>query len=78
VYNKVMKKRSVPRETQERSIVKSLIFRIIVITSDTIVIYLLTHKVELTVGLTILTNLASMTLYYLYERVWSRIRWGRQ
>ena len=78
MYNKVMKKRSVPRETQERSIVKSLIFRIIVITSDTIVIYLLTHKVELTVGLTILTNLASMTLYYLYERVWSRIRWGRQ
>lgn len=67
----------VARETPARSLVKSVGFRVTVIVSDTTVIYLVTHKVALTLGLTIVTNLASMTLYYLYERIWSRINWGR-
>lgn len=65
-------------ETHQRSIVKSLVFRVVVITSDTVVIFLLTHKIALTFGLTVATNLASMTLYYLYERVWNQINWGRR
>ena len=73
-----MKHRRGQFETHQRSIVKSLIFRAVVISSDTTVIYLLTHKVTETIGLTIATNLASMTLYYLYERIWNSISWGRR
>jgi uncharacterized membrane protein len=39
--------------------------------------YLITHRVDMTVGLVVGTNLASTLLYYLHERVWSRIKWGR-
>jgi uncharacterized membrane protein len=60
-----------------RSLVKSITFRILVIISDTVVMFLITHRIELTAGLVISTNLASTILYYLYERVWSRISWGR-
>ena len=72
-----MKHKRVSFETHQRSVVKSLVFRAIVITSDTTVIYLLTHRVAETAGLTVATNLVSMTLYYLYERAWNRISWGR-
>lgn len=65
-------------ETHKRTLVKSVIFRVVVVTSDTTVIYLLTHKVTLTFGLTVATNLASMTLYYIYERIWNGISWGRR
>ncbi len=76
---RTMKKRKAAGfETHKRSVVKSLIFRVVVIASDTTVIYLLTHRIAETAGLTIATNLASMTLYYLYERIWNGIGWGRR
>ncbi len=65
-------------DTHKRTLAKSVGFRGVVIVSDTTVIYLLTHKLSLTLGLTVATNLASMTIYYLYERVWNQISWGRR
>lgn len=64
-------------EQPKRSIVKSITFRIVVLISDTIIIYLLTHKIEATIGLVILTNISSTTLYFLHERFWNHIHWGR-
>ncbi|GAC1372536.1 MAG: hypothetical protein NVSMB39_6770 [Candidatus Saccharimonadales bacterium] len=64
------------RETRRRSIVKSLIYRILNVTADVVVIYLVTHGVMQTIVLTIITNLASTLLYYGHERVWNAIRWG--
>jgi uncharacterized membrane protein len=60
-----------------RSAVKSATFRIIVIISDLVVIFLITHRVEQTIVLTILTNIASTALYYFHERVWNLVNWGR-
>ena len=60
-----------------RSVLKSLTFRVIVVIADLIVIYLITHRIDTTVSVTIFTNLASTTLYFFHERVWNRIQWGR-
>lgn len=65
-------------ESRTRSILKSVTFRIIVILSDIIVIYVLTHRIGLTIALTILTNIASTVLYYLHERIWNAVKWGRR
>ena len=65
-------------ETGWRSLVKSITFRIIVVASDTAVIYIVTRRLDATVGLVILTNFSSTILYFLHERVWNRIKWGRQ
>jgi uncharacterized membrane protein len=62
---------------EKRSIVKSITFRITVIVSDTIVVYLLTHRIDVTAGLVILTNCSSTVLYFVHERIWNRIQWGR-
>ena len=76
-YNTDMKRKRNNYETHRRSIVKSVVFRVVVITSDTTIIFLLTHKIAETLGLTVATNLSSATLYYLYERIWNRVKWGR-
>ncbi len=38
---------------------------------------LITHRIDTTLTLTILTNLVSTTTYFIHERVWNRIQWGR-
>ncbi|MBW4061016.1 DUF2061 domain-containing protein [Candidatus Saccharibacteria bacterium] len=65
-------------DTQQRSITKSITFRILVIISDLVVIYLITKRIGATIALTVFTNLASTVLYFAHERVWNRIAWGRK
>jgi uncharacterized membrane protein len=66
-----------PYVQARRSLVKAIIFRTLVICSDTLIIFLVTHRWETTAGLVLLTNFASTTLYFIHERMWSRISWGR-
>jgi adenylylsulfate kinase len=61
----------------KRSLTKAITFRALILCSDTIVIFLITHRWETTAGLVIATNLASTTLYFIHERIWNRIQWGR-
>lgn len=65
-------------ETRTRSILKAIVWRLLVIISDSIVIYLLTRRADITAALVTITNLTSTLLYYGHERVWNSIRWGRQ
>ena len=62
----------------KRSLVKAITFRSLILCSDAIVIFLITHRWGQTAGLVIVTNLASSTLYFVHERVWNRIQWGRE
>jgi uncharacterized membrane protein len=61
----------------KRSLVKAVTFRLLILCSDTAVIYFITHRWDATIGLVIATNLASTTLYFVHERIWNRIQWGR-
>ncbi|HLD97581.1 MAG TPA: DUF2061 domain-containing protein, partial [Candidatus Nanoarchaeia archaeon] len=55
-------------ETLPRSIAKAITFRILVITLDSVVVYLLTRRVDVTVGVVAISNLASTIAYILHER----------
>ena len=66
------------KENAQRSIVKSVTFRVLVIASDFIIITLITHRYDLALAVIILSNLASATLYYFHERAWNKIKWGKQ
>jgi len=66
------------RESIKRSLFKSISFRVVVVLSDIIVIYFITHRYDITIGVTIATNVASMVLYYLHERIWNKISFGRK
>lgn len=65
-------------EKSKRSLVKTITFRIVVTTADFFVIYWLTGKWEAAAPLVILTNLDSTVLYFLHERIWNKIHWGKR
>jgi uncharacterized membrane protein len=65
-------------EPISRSITKAVTFRIVILVSDSVIVYALTHRVDLTVGVMIFSNLASTILYIFHERAWNKISWGRK
>ncbi len=64
-------------EHYKRSLTKAVTFRIIALCADFLVINALTQKSEVALGIIILTNSSSTILYFLHERVWNRIHWGK-
>lgn len=57
----------------KRSFAKSITFRFIILVADFIVIYLITHRIDVTVGVTLYTNISSTLIYYLHERFWNKV-----
>jgi uncharacterized membrane protein len=69
---------SKPSETHARSLVKAIVYRIIIIISIFIITYATTRRIADAASITGLTAISGTIIYYLYERVWSRINWGRK
>jgi len=66
------------RESLARSIVKTLSYRVLVLVLDFSTIYLFTHKLSVAVGFTLVSNAYTTVAYFLHERVWDKIKWGRR
>ena len=64
-------------ETRRRSIVKSILWRIICIIVSIAVSYLLTSRLDIAVAIGSVYNIITMILYYFHERMWNSIRWGK-
>lgn len=75
--NKKTMLQSKPTETHARSIAKAIIYRVLIIISVFIITYATTRRLADTASITGLTAISGTIIYYLYERVWSRIKWGR-
>ena len=60
-----------------RSLVKAISFRIVVVTSDFLIITTVTGSSSAATGIAVFTNLFSTLLYFLHERIWNNISWGR-
>jgi uncharacterized membrane protein len=65
-------------ENIKRSITKAITFRLLIVLSDAVIVLALTHKVALTLGVVVLSNIASTTFYFLHERLWNVIGWGKE
>ncbi len=64
-------------EKVSRSIVKSVVYRVVIVISTAIISFLITHDYGTTFVLVVFVNIANMILYYLHERVWDGIGWGK-
>jgi adenylylsulfate kinase len=64
-------------EHHKRSIAKALAFQIIIILTDIVIIFLITHRTGVTISIILLTNLVSAVIYFIHERAWNRIHWGK-
>ena len=67
-----------PLETHTRSIVKAVTYRLVIIVSIFTISYLTTHRLNDALSITGITTITGTILYYLHERIWDRIGWGRK
>jgi uncharacterized membrane protein len=65
-------------EKHARSVAKSVSYRIISILADIVIIYFFTHKIQMTLGIVIISNFLSTFLYYFHERIWNKFHFGRK
>jgi len=64
-------------EHHKRSIAKTLGFHAIIIAADAIIVYFFTLKASTTLSIILLTNFVSAILYFIHERAWNKIHWGK-
>jgi uncharacterized membrane protein len=74
---------TIPKQQQlkdsfKRSLVKSIGYRFIIVTLDFITVYIFTGKVNIAVGFMLVSNAYTTLIYFLHERMWTRIKWGKQ
>ncbi|MEN9551988.1 MAG: hypothetical protein RI935_365 [Candidatus Parcubacteria bacterium] len=65
-------------ENHGRSIGKAISYRVVSIIADLALVFILTRKIELTLGIVLLSNTASVFIYYFHERAWNNIHLGRR
>jgi uncharacterized membrane protein len=65
-------------ERTERSIVKAITFRLVILVSDAFIIFLITHRYDVTLGVIAASNIASTILYFAHERAWDSVHWGKE
>lgn len=66
------------KDTFKRSLVKSIMYRLIIIVLDFTTVYLFTGKVDVAIGFMLISNVYTTVAYFLHERLWDRIKWGKQ
>lgn len=71
-------KENYPKETFQRSIVKTISYRVLIITLDFTTVYLFTRKVNIAIGFMLVSNTYTTIAYFFHERLWGKIKWGRE
>ena len=64
------------KETKLRTIVKSIILRIIVFCIITVAVYLITDSYTKGFEVALLDVGIELCVHYMYERIWQKIGWG--
>lgn len=60
-----------------RSITKAITFRSLILISDGIIIFAITHRYDVALSVIFFSNFASTILYVVHERIWNTIHWGK-
>jgi adenylylsulfate kinase len=63
---------------KSRSLIKSLTWRVVAVLTTFICIYIVSGELKVAGAGTILTNSINFILYYIHERLWDKINWGRK
>jgi uncharacterized membrane protein len=63
--------------SRKRSLLKAFTYRAVIVVLDFVAVYLLTGKTTVALGFMIVSNLYTTVAYFVHERLWSRVAWGR-
>lgn len=64
-------------ESYHRSLTKAISFRLVILAVDGLIVFGLTQNVNLTVEILTVTSVLHTLLYFLHERSWNEIHWGK-
>jgi len=63
-------------ETHSRTVAKTLSWRVLATIITSCLVWVLTGKLELGFSIGLLDCLTKIVIYYLHERMWSKVRFG--
>ena len=66
------------KETNKRSIVKGVSWRVIATTTTIAIVYFFFDRLDLAIAAGMIETVLKVGLYWLHERAWFKIRWGRK
>jgi uncharacterized membrane protein len=64
-------------EKRIRTIVKTISWRAVATGTTMLVVYIYTREMVLSLGVGAAEVIAKLALYYVHERLWGRLGWGR-
>jgi uncharacterized membrane protein len=64
-------------ETLRRSVVKTVSYRVVILILDFAAIYLFTGQIKIALGFMIVSNIYTTLGYFIHERIWDKIKWGK-
>jgi len=73
-----MQKYIMYKETNKRSIVKGISWRLIATTTTIIIVYFFFGRLDLAIATGIIETVLKILLYWAHERAWFKIKWGRK
>lgn len=65
------------KETKKRSIVKAASWRLVALVAGLITTYIVLGDIKTSIHVMIWANIVSTIVYYVHERVWSNISYGK-
>ena len=66
------------KETNRRSIVKGISWRVIATTTTIIIVYLFFGRLDLAIAAGLIETVLKVGLYWAHERAWFKVRWGKK
>ncbi|MDA3907561.1 MAG: adenylyl-sulfate kinase [Sulfurimonas sp.] len=66
------------KETNKRSIVKGISWRVVATTTTIIIVYIFFGRLDLAIATGLIESILKVGLYWAHERAWFKIQWGRK
>lgn len=77
MIEKILPNKHHSKEMLKRSVVKTVSYRVVILILDFTSIYLFTGQIKIAVGFMLVSNVYTTLAYFVHERIWDRIKWGK-
>lgn len=65
------------KEYHKRSLIKAISYRLIGTIVTTLIVFIFTRKLSISLGVGSVDIIVKIIIYYLHERVWDKTYWGK-
>ena len=66
------------KETNVRSIVKGISWRVVATTTTILIVYFFFDRLDLAIAAGLIETVLKVGLYWAHERIWQKLRWGKK